>query len=292
MTESRQGGNWPLSYPHTTANPIRRSSNSATGGYSHFSGAPKKPRPTKYVANILPGSHVQSESKDKDWEAVHEMFLTGRPRFIRQAYAILRNQEDAEDAVQDAFLSAYRYLRTFEGRSAFTTWFTRIVFNASLMIRRKRRNSRLDSGPDSIPSDDTSWIERIPASEPDPETVYLRAQTFQFVHALVEKMSPTLRQAFTMAYYKEMSCAEAAAQLGIKTATFKARLFRARQHLIDLVNRSLIASGRDEATRSSCFPLNDEIQAFPAALTETLPGQRAFSMTEPIQSVLASQGAK
>jgi len=283
-----------LSYLHPTANPIRRTSNRATDGYSHFSEAPKKARPTKHSANILSGRHVQSGSKDKDkdWEAVHDMFLTGRPRFIRQAYAILRNQEDAEDAVQDAFLSAYRYLRTFEGRSAFTTWFTRIVFNASLMIRRKQRDSRLDSGPDSTTNDDTSWIERIPASEPDQETVYLRAQTSQFVHALVEKMSPTLRQALTMVYYKEMSCVEAAAQLGIKTSTFKARLFRARQHLINQVNRSPIASGCDEATHSSCFPANDEIQTFPANLTETLPGRRPLFMTEPIQSVLASQGAR
>jgi RNA polymerase sigma-70 factor (ECF subfamily) len=220
------------------------------------------------------------------------MFLTGRPKFIRQAYAILRNQEDAEDAVQDAFLSAYRYLRTFEGRSAFTTWFTRIVFNASLMIRRKQRDSRLDSGPDSTTNDDTSWIERIPAFEPDPETVYLRAQRFRLVHALVEKMSPTLRQALTMVYYKEMSCVEAAAQLGIKTSTFKARLFRARQHLINQINRSPIASGRDEATHSSCFPANDEIQTFPTALAETLSGERPFFMTKPIQSVLASQGAR
>jgi RNA polymerase sigma-70 factor (ECF subfamily) len=173
------------------------------------------------------------------------MFSTGRPRFIRQAYAILRNQEDAEDAVQDAFLSAYRYLRTFEGRSAFTTWFTRIVFNASLMIRRKQRNSRLDSGPDSTANDGTSWIERIPAFDPDPETAYLREQTFQFIGALVEKMSPTLRQALTMVYYQEMSCGEAAAQLSIKTATFKARLFRARRHLINQVNRSILASDRD-----------------------------------------------
>jgi RNA polymerase sigma-70 factor (ECF subfamily) len=281
-----------LSYLHPTANPIRRTSNRATDGYSHFSEAPKKARPKKYSANILSGRHVQSGSKDKDWEVVHDMFLTGRPRFIRQAYAILRNQEDAEDAVQDAFLSAYRYLRTFEGRSAFTTWFTRIVFNASLMIRRKQRNSRLDSGPDSTTNDDTSWIERIPAFEPDPETVYLRAQRFQFVHALVEKMSPTLRQALTMVYYKEMSCVEAAAQLGIKTSTFKARLFRARQHLINQVNRSPIASGCDEPTHSSCFPANDEIQTFPANLTETLPGRRPLFMTEPIQSVLASQGAR
>jgi RNA polymerase sigma-70 factor, ECF subfamily len=278
-----------LSYTHPTANPIRRTSNSATGGYPHFSGAPKKARPTKYRANILPGGYAQSDSKDKDWEAVHEMFLTGRPRFIRQAYSILRNKEDAEDAVQDAFLSAYRHLRTFEGRSAFTTWFTRIVFNAALMIRRKRRNSGLDSVPDFTTNDDTFWIERIPASGPDPETAYDREQTFQLVHALVEKMTPTLRQAFTMAYYKEMSCVEAAAKLGVKAATFKARLFRARQHLINQITRSLLASGRDKATHSYCFLANDEIRTSLATLTETLPGERAFFMTEPIPSALLAK---
>jgi RNA polymerase sigma factor (sigma-70 family) len=220
------------------------------------------------------------------------MFLTSRQRFVRKAYSILRNREDAEDAVQDAFLSAYRHLRTFEGRSAFATWFTRIVFNAALMIRRKRRSSRLDSVPESAASDHTSWIERIPASGPDPETVYLREQTAQFCHAFVEKMSPMLREAFTLTYYKELSCVEAASQLGVKPSTFKARLFRARHHLINEVTRSLIAGGRDKATHSSCFPANDEIQTFPATLSETLPSERAFFMTEPIQSVSSSQGAK
>jgi RNA polymerase sigma-70 factor (ECF subfamily) len=63
------------------------------------------------------------------------MFLASRPKFIGLAYSILRNKEDAEDAVQDAMRSAYRHLRSSESRSAFTTWFTRIVFNAALMIR-------------------------------------------------------------------------------------------------------------------------------------------------------------
>lgn len=220
------------------------------------------------------------------------MFLTSRPRFVRQAYSILRNREDAEDAVQDAFLSAHRHLRAFEGRSAFTTWFTRIVFNAALMIRRKRRSCRLDCVPESNASDDTSRLERIPAPEPDPETVYLREQTAQFFHALVEKMSPMLREAFTLTYYKELSCVEAAAQLGVKTSTFKARLFRARHHLINQASRSLVSSVRDKATHSSRFPANDEIQTFPATLTETLPSERAFFMTEPVQSVPPSQGAK
>jgi RNA polymerase sigma-70 factor (ECF subfamily) len=280
-----------LSYRHSSANGSDRTCGRPTDGYSHFSGA-QKARPAKYGANSRPGSQGQPGSNNDDWEAVHEMFLTSRPKFVRQAYSILRNREDAEDAVQDAFLSAHRHLRTFEGRSAFTTWFTRIVFNAALMILRKRRSSRFDSVPESTASDGTSWIERIPASEPDPETVYLREQTAQFFHTLVEKMNPVLREAFTLTYYKELSCVEAAAQLGVKPTTFKARLFRARRHLINQVTRSLVASVRDKATHSSRFPAKDEIQTFPANLTETLPSERAFFMTKPIQSLPSSLGAK
>jgi RNA polymerase sigma-70 factor, ECF subfamily len=57
------------------------------------------------------------------------------------------------------------------GRSAFTTWFTRIVLNAALMILRKRTNSRVNSLPESFSSGEISWTERIPASQPDPEMV-------------------------------------------------------------------------------------------------------------------------
>jgi len=265
-----------LSNRHPSANGSGRTCGRPTDGYSHFSGA-QKARPAKYGANSRPSSQGQPESNNDDWEAVHEMFLTSRPKFLRQAYSILRNREDAEDAVQDAFLSAHRHLRTFEGRSAFTTWFTRIVFNAALMIRRKRKSSRLDSVPESTASEDTSWIERIPASEPDPETVYVQEQRAQFFHALVQKMSPMLREAFTLTYDKELSCVEAAAQLGVKPTTFKARLFRARHHLIKQATRSLVASVRNKATHSSRFPVNDEIQTFPATLTEIFPNERAFS---------------
>jgi RNA polymerase sigma-70 factor (ECF subfamily) len=243
-------------------------------------------------ASDLTDCFVKPHSEALRRLAFEEMFVASRSRFIAKAYSILRNREDAEDAVQNAFLSGYRNLRRFEGRSALKTWFTSIVLNAALMIRRKRRNSRLDRVPDSTTNDDTSWIERIPGSEPDPETVYLREHTFQFVHALVEKMSPTLRQAFTLAYDREMSCVEAAAELGVKPTTFKARLFRARQHLIKQVARSLVASVRDRAIHSSRVSTNDEIHSFPVTVTETLPSERAFYMTEPIQSVPSSQGAK
>ena len=89
-------------------------------------------RPTLFASASSPPSGIV--------DALQEMFLASRPKFVGIAYSILRNKEDAEDAVQDAVLSAYVHLRNFEGRSAFTTWFTRIVLNAALMVLRKRTN--------------------------------------------------------------------------------------------------------------------------------------------------------
>ncbi len=167
-----------------------------------------------------------------EWKMAQELFQASRARFIRLAYSVLRNQEDAEDAVQNAMISTLLHLRKFEGRSAFTTWFTRIVYNASLMVLRKRKSARIESFPDPIEGDDTSWTDKILAPQPDPEMACAQAETIRSIDALLQKMSPVLRQAFTMTYYGELSCEEAGAVLGVPPRTFKSRVFRAKQFLI------------------------------------------------------------
>jgi len=199
---------------------------------------------SRAAASYTSRRFVPAQPEGHEWEAVQEMFLASRPRFVALAYSILRSKEDAEDAVQDAFLSAYLHLRAFEGRSAFTTWFTRIVLNAALMIRRKRKPLWTDSRRESSSTDDTSWTERIPAPQPDPEMMYAEEETLQLIDFLLGRMSPLLRQAFTMTYYQEMSNEEASALLGITTGTFKSRLFRAKRHLMNQAARSIFASIR------------------------------------------------
>jgi len=204
------------------------------------------------------------------------MFLASRPRFVALAYSILRNKEDAEDAVQDALLSAYLHLRAFEGRSAFTTWFTRIVLNAALMIRRKRKPSWNDSQRESSTTDDSPWTERIPAAQPDPEMMYAGEETLQLIDVLLGRMSPLLRQAFTMTYYQEMSNEEAGALLGITSGTFKSRLFRARRQLMNHAARSLLAPirrGMDSPYPSS----KSAFQTLAPRSPESLSPEIAFS---------------
>jgi RNA polymerase sigma-70 factor (ECF subfamily) len=181
------------------------------------------------------------------------MFVASRPKFVAMAHAILRNREDAEDAVQNAFLSGYLHLRSFEGRSALRTWFTRIVLNAALMIQRKRKPSALQPLPENSNSREVNWAENIPASEPDPEMVHAERETLQLVDGILGKMKPVLRQAFTMIYYDELSGPETCALLGVSAGTFKARLFRARRQVLDQTERALVAPIHKKTFSASKF---------------------------------------
>jgi DNA-directed RNA polymerase specialized sigma24 family protein len=108
------------------------------------------------------------------------------------------------------------------------------------MILRKRTNSRISSLPDPSLSDETPWTERIPASQPDPEMACAEGETFQLIDVLLGRMSPVLRQSFTMTYYDEMSSREACTLLGVSIGTYKSRVFRARRHLMAQAQRSLV----------------------------------------------------
>jgi RNA polymerase sigma-70 factor (ECF subfamily) len=253
----------------SSANSGRRSYKGASDSCSRFSGGRRRSsRP------ILPSS--ASHQSHGIVDALQEMFLASRPKFVGIAYSILRNKEDAEDAVQDAVLSAYVHLRNFEGRSAFTTWFTRIVLNAALMILRKRTNSRLTSLPEFSAVDEIPWTERIPASQPDPEMTYAEGETFQLIDGLLEEMSPVLRQSFTMTYYDELTSREACTLLGVSIGTFKSRVFRARRHLMAQAQRSLVAPSRRAAQSPFSF---DEVnfQALSASPAEISFLEMAFS---------------
>jgi RNA polymerase sigma-70 factor (ECF subfamily) len=168
------------------------------------------------------------------------MFVASRPKFVAMAYSILRNVEDAEDAVQNAFLSGYLHLRNFQGRSALKTWFTRVVLNAALMIRRKRKPAQLVSAPEWAAEENEPWFERIPSAEPDPETSCANAEALGLIEELAAQLRPPLRQAFSIYYGEDMSVPEARLAAGVSTATFKARLFRARRQVISRAKRALV----------------------------------------------------
>ena len=203
-------------------------------------------------------------------ESFEQMLLTSRTRFVAMAYSILQNREDAEDAVQNAFFSAYLHLRNFEGRAALRTWFTRIVVNAALMIRRKRKPSRFVPLMESEPGDEITFWEQIPASGPDPEKNYGDEEALQQIDAQLVKMSPVLRQAFAMTYYDELSHREACQALDIPIGTFKARLFRARR----LVLRRVLPTKKKSTAR---LPAQSDLRSTTLQCETTAPLEPALS---------------
>jgi len=206
-------------------------------------------RPARWQSSShRPRRLARAQSEAQQEHTLQELFAADRHRFVRVAYGILKNKEDAEDAVQDAFVSACRHLWGFEGRSALKTWLTRIVMNAALMLRRKRKN--ITAACISEFSGDLLGSDGIPDVQPNPEQAYSQAESHELLKALLDHMNPLLREALTMTYYHELTIAEASSVLGVPLSTYKARVFRARRLLEERASKLAQAPARSPSLGS------------------------------------------
>ena len=164
-------------------------------------------------------------AKSGENEALDALCQAHAPRLFRAVQRITRNREDAEDAVQDSFLNALRHLKSFDGRSTFSTWLTRIGINSALMIIRKKRNSREISVYGST-EDEPTW--EVPDSAPNPERRYAERERDRFLRSALQLLSPRIRRALELHTFQDNSVGETALQLGISVSAAKARVFRAK----------------------------------------------------------------
>jgi RNA polymerase sigma-70 factor (ECF subfamily) len=171
--------------------------------------------------------------------AFEDMFVASHRSFLAIARMILRNREDAEDAVQNAFLSASLNLHRFEGRSALKTWFTRIVVNSALMLRRKRKHFVAEPQTAGATWPEDEWIDSMPAPNPDPEKILADRELIDLVENALGKMKPLLREAFTLTYFEGLNTREGCAAQRVPCETFKARLFRAKRRVLNHTGRAL-----------------------------------------------------
>ena len=152
-------------------------------------------------------------------------------QLFRAAQNITRNHEDAEDAVQDALLSAFVHLRNFDGRSKFGTWLTRIAINSALMILRKKRNAPVVDLGGAKNSSTEGLGQEIPDRAPNPELHYAKREEARILNSAIQELRPTLREVVQRQQLQETSIRETAAAMGISEAAAKARLFHARVKL-------------------------------------------------------------
>ena len=173
-----------------------------------------------------------------DEKAFEELVRTHGGRMLSVARRLLRNPEDAQEAVQDAFLSAFRSLEKFEGSAQLSTWLHRIVVNAALMkLRTKRRKPEtsiedllphfLEDGHQANPA--VAW--KLPADQ-----AVERAQLGQLVRRSIDELPETYRTVLLLRDVEDLDTAEAAEFLGIAPNAVKTRLHRARLALRKLLD--------------------------------------------------------
>lgn len=145
---------------------------------------------------------------------------------MRAVQRITRNQEDAEDALQDSLMKAFTHLNTFDGRSSFSTWLTRIAINSALMILRKRRSHPEDS------FDADSWFHlQMVDSSPNPERFFAEREREYAVRRAVRHLPPLLRGVIEVRYSQDASMDQVAVLTGISIAAAKSRMLRAKKTL-------------------------------------------------------------
>jgi RNA polymerase sigma-70 factor (ECF subfamily) len=168
----------------------------------------------------------------KDARAYEQVIRDLSPRLIATAARMLGNEEDARDAVQDAFLSAFRNVQNFDGKSKLSTWLHRITINASLMKLRTKRRKPAVSIEDLLPRhrEDghfevpiASWREK-PMAEYDLDMRHR-------VREEIENLPDEYRTVIMLRDVEGLDTAEAGVVLGISESAVKTRLHRARQAL-------------------------------------------------------------
>jgi len=158
-------------------------------------------------------------------------------RVYRAARAILRDDREAEDVMQQAYVNAYAHLRQFDGRAAFATWLTRIAVHESLArVRRRGRYQSLDG-------DETSDTPMTSPSMPDPERQAITRELAGFLESAIDRLPDRTREVFVLREVQGLDTAETAESLGISLDTVKTRLSRAKAALRrDLFARAGVAA--------------------------------------------------
>jgi len=203
-----------------------------------FSGALSTPNPHRLPSSIAREDEhfLVAAAKKGDAAAFEELVNRYEDKIFRLTRNITGNREDAEDAMQDAFLKAYSHLQDFHGDSRFYTWLVRIAANESLMRLRKRRPNQfsldepVEGDTDLMPRELEDW-------GPSPEQGYAQAELQGILSEFIEQLDPEFRIVLVLRDLEELSTQETAEALGISVPAVKSRLLRARLKLREKLNR-------------------------------------------------------
>jgi RNA polymerase sigma-70 factor (ECF subfamily) len=188
-------------------------------------------------------------AKSGDQSAFRAIMEQNNRRLYRVARAVMKDDTEAEDVVQETYLRAFFNLSKFRGESSLSTWLTRIVLNEALGRKRKQR-AMMTLETVETAQETSAQIIQFPAmtTETDPERSAAQHEIRQLLERAIDALPEPFRVVFVMRDVEEISIEEAAIHLGIRPETVKTRLYRARR----LLRQSL--GGQLASTLKDTFP--------------------------------------
>ena len=209
-----------------------------------------------------------------DEQAYEQVVRDFGGRMLAVARRIVRNEEDARDAVQTAYLSAFRSIGSFAGGCRLSTWLHRIVVNAALMKLRRDRRRPEESIEDLLPrfQEDGHHAETFSPGDLPADEQLERAEMRALTRACIAELPPAYRTVLVMRDVEELATSEVAAALGITPNAAKIRLHRARQALTTLLRRRIAehdgrAQLRKGQTRPAPRPAASDTRAVTTGVT-------------------------
>jgi len=201
--------------------------------------------PTTTIPAGFDESVLVAQAKAGDQNAFAELVRRYERKVYRLAKNITRNDEDAEDVLQDAFLKAYTHLDNFKGDSKFYTWIVRIAVNEALMRLRKRKTDRTVPLDEPVELGEETVQREIAVWEDNPEQQYSQEEWRRILDEAVDTLKPDFRTVFVLRDIEELSTEETAETLGISVPAVKSRLLRARLALRERLTRQFKRKGED-----------------------------------------------
>ncbi len=217
----------------SSAQEVRRPSPGAVGSIAGF--------PPSSDADLVP------RLKAGDPQAFEEILGRYQVKIHSLARGLMRNDDDAQDVLQDTFLSLFKNIRSFKGDASLSTWIYRVAVNAALMkMRKRRKEGRAIPIEEYMPEfdDDGHRVAVVPDWHPLVDQMLLNKELGGLLREWIAALHPDYRTVFVMRDQEEMSNEEVAKVLGLTVAAVKSRLHRARLYLRERAKRYVYSGGR------------------------------------------------
>ena len=204
--------------------------NQILGGYLMNSRTLATEMSMQLTYNYASDEVLVSATQNGEKLAFVELWNRHSTKTLKTVLRITRNREDAEDALQESFLKAFVHLNSFDGRSKFSTWLTRIAINSALMILRRKRSFPETSMEITVQGETRQHLE-IEDRSVDIEGHCARSERARHLQRAIQRLRPALRQVVDIQQSQDLSIKEIAATTGLSVAATKSRMMRARTAL-------------------------------------------------------------